>query len=540
VAATVSLAGHQELFVPAIHPTAGEVTTRFTDYNLSSLFFLVWFTGLAIMLGRIITGQVLLSRRIRKAPMVRDQRTLSRLQWCKEQLGVTRSITLLETRDNESPALTGIIHPVILLPRHLIGSLNTRELDMVLLHELAHVRRNDLLFHYLMLLARACHWFNPAAWFACRQLMAEREAACDVMVLNQIGTLSRPEYGHLLLDISQRPMNQSAVMNFGSATARALKKRINDIVRPAQETCLPLGQTLLIALAIVGMTGVSQPPVAAMEAIVSGQPIVFPDARLRPSALAMRQAKAHPRQVPAARDLIGQLYKPEGDGPFAAVVLTPDCFGVQPYQQEWAQLLADSGYVALLVDSLGSRQREPYCDRLLHPKKEYSAWYQLDAFAGLEYLIAQSFVDPDRVAIMGWSQFNTLQSVASYGMQQLYINNFHAAVALHPNCGMGSIGHYESPVLILVGEKDDWTPAAYCESLARRAANLGPASITLHVYPDALHGFDNPGLEPPRYEAGIQNWYKKPHWGVTLGYNANAHADAKNRVLEFLAMQLGN
>jgi len=76
------------------------------------------------------------------------------------------------------------------------------------------------------------------------------------------------------------------------------------------------------------------------------------------------------------------------------------------------------------------------------------------------------------------------------------------------------------------------------ESYKTQKSVRGPYSITLHVYSDTLHGFDNPANDPPRYLARVQNWYKQPTWGANVGYQKLSHMDALRRVKAFLLEKL--
>jgi dienelactone hydrolase len=134
-------------------------------------------------------------------------------------------------------------------------------------------------------------------------------------------------------------------------------------------------------------------------------------------------------------------------------------------------------------------------------------------------------------------------------------SGFAAAVALYPGCGAryGSwsvarqfsdhgpvtryIGVYKpvAPLLILVGEKDDWTPADHCQALAQ-AAQGANYPVTIKIYPGALHSFDS--NFPQRYIAERRNANTVEGRGATTGGDPAAWADAKQQVAAFFGRYL--
>jgi dienelactone hydrolase len=121
---------------------------------------------------------------------------------------------------------------------------------------------------------------------------------------------------------------------------------------------------------------------------------------------------------------------------------------------------------------------------------------------------------------------------------------FAAAVSLYPACATrlgdwraNSTGVYKpvAPVLILIGEKDDWTPAEPCRKLAEAAQKTG-YPVAIKIYPGAYHSFDS--SNPPRYVATRVNANSPGGRGATTGGNAEAWADSIREVLAFFGRHL--
>ena len=186
--------------------------------------------------------------------------------------------------------------------------------------------------------------------------------------------------------------------------------------------------------------------------------------------------------------LVGKLTKPQGDGPFPAVVLLHGCGGIRPYHDVWAERLANWGYVALQVDSFGPRGLSSLCGDAgflsnIVPKRTY------DAYDAKSYLGGLPFVDRNRIGVMGWSQGGATTLTV---LDQKRDDSFRSAVAIYPYCNR-MLFDLNAPLLILIGEKDDWTPANMC-SMRMRSVQIGH-EVILKIYPDSHHGFDWEGID---------------------------------------------
>jgi dienelactone hydrolase len=220
--------------------------------------------------------------------------------------------------------------------------------------------------------------------------------------------------------------------------------------------------------------------------------------------------------------LLGYLARPDGAGPFPAVVVLHGCGGFAAGGSlQLTDQLKDWGYVALMVDSLGPRGLATACGGSLTGQPG-------DAYAALKYLSRQSFVAPERVAVLGNSLggSSALYAIDRDLLAQYFREQFRAVVAYYPGCG-NPAALLTAPALILIGEADDWTPAERCRDMVAHARPDG-APIALTVCPGVYHGFNFAMLKPGRSSLG--------HW---LEYNEPAARDAEEKVRAFLATNLG-
>ena len=218
--------------------------------------------------------------------------------------------------------------------------------------------------------------------------------------------------------------------------------------------------------------------------------------------------------------LTGKMTKPKGEGPFPAVVLLRGGSGIRPGQDVWAERIADWGYVALQVDSFGSRGVENISGA---PGRIPAMILGYDAHAAKSYLAGLPFVDGNRIAVMGGSHGGTATLYAVSNPADLHgrPDPFQAGIAIYPWCG--SLVRLDAPLLILIGELDYWCPAERCKQMQSQGETKH--KVTLKVYPGAYHCFDVEGMD-------------KIVRGHKLLYNPEAAADATVQVKNFLAKHL--
>jgi dienelactone hydrolase len=226
--------------------------------------------------------------------------------------------------------------------------------------------------------------------------------------------------------------------------------------------------------------------------------------------LASASHAASPETIPAVVEietpiatvapLQGYLREPDGAGRWPAVVLLHACNGNwRQLDQRWGKRIASWGYVTLTVDSFGPRGLQNTCSNGAPVDLAF------DAYRALDYLARKPFVDPARVAAIGFSQggWLTLTSVEHGIIETIARHKFRSAVAFYPPCKAFK-DDMTVPTLILIGERDDWTPAAECRTMAEGRDDYGisrqPGAgvpISLIVYPGAYHAFDIPALNAP-------------------------------------------
>jgi dienelactone hydrolase len=203
--------------------------------------------------------------------------------------------------------------------------------------------------------------------------------------------------------------------------------------------------------------------------------------------------------------------------------------------RSYVALLREQGWHTLVIDSFTPRGERELCTQKVGSRSITQANRRLDVLGALLWLAQRPEVDATRLAVMGWSHGGSAVLAATDA-------NLHdvrgslvkprAAVAFYPGCGAAERTGYKpsAPLLLLVGESDDWTPAAPCKALA--ATN--PQSVSLRSYPGAFHGFD--GVSEVRVRLDVPNGVN-PGQGVRVGGNAEARDASRRELLMFLREQ---
>jgi dienelactone hydrolase len=225
----------------------------------------------------------------------------------------------------------------------------------------------------------------------------------------------------------------------------------------------------------------------------------------------------------------GYLAKPDGAGPFPAVIVLHGCAGMhEATRQKLVYELVAWGYVILLVDSYATRGIEHACT-----SAAFATFVKrrADAYGALDFLARQTFVDRQRVAAVGFSAgaWVALSVAEPHSFDQFVPpesnSRFRAAAAFNPPCRQ-AVSRPGMPTLIFIGDLDDWTPAADCTNKIAGWGDDGPP-VDLVVYPGAYHGFYYPQLQPGTIL-----------FGHRLEYNSAAADDATHRLHQFLDRHL--
>ncbi len=232
------------------------VIGRLPDWHI--LLMLIWGAGVAVSFTQMLIGGLSIQRLRRRSHVFHCPSSLE----LASLMQVDRKVELRETEAGTMPMTYGVFKPTIFLPTEAHAWTEARR-RMVVLHELAHVRRGDGATHLMARIALSFYWWNPLAWPAWREFLKERERAADDLVLN--AGADRPEYASHLLEIA-RSLQSAPDCGWPAMTMASrsqLEGRLCAILDPSRDRQTPPRATVLIAafaaLAVIG-------PIAALKA----------------------------------------------------------------------------------------------------------------------------------------------------------------------------------------------------------------------------------------------------------------------------------
>ncbi|MBL4740771.1 MAG: dienelactone hydrolase family protein [Sneathiella sp.] len=268
-----------------------------------------------------------------------------------------------------------------------------------------------------------------------------------------------------------------------------------------------------------------------MKVLQAQEIVTFPSAPAPISPFKLKKAKASGIILPpkAGIRLIGHLFRPNANERRPAVIILVSGDGLQPSHLDWAKLLADWGYVALVIDSFRSRGGTESRDTP-------SVGMPADAMNGARYLMSLDFVNSSKIGLIGFSMGGSrlFSILAKTGENKSNEGTFKSGVAFYPNCVADMA--LQVPLLVFAGDKDDIVSLSSCKTAFEKAPKY-ENNISFIVYSGATHFFDN-----PNYRKDIVLVSKKaspPVYFSTNHYDQAAHEDSIIRVRGFLKKHIG-
>ena len=245
---------------------------------------MMWMAGVTLLSLRLVVQWLQARRLARTDAQPACEPWLAMAKRLATALGVRRAVRLVESTAVQIPAVIGLIRPVILLPANTLTGLLPGQLEMILAHELAHIRRHDFLVNLLQAAVETLLFYHPAVWWISRQVRIEREHCCDDLAVQVCG--SPLQYARALTRLEEL---RAAPLPFAlSANGGSLLHRIRRVVAGPAATAGPVrGVTalalllgLLLAFAGPSLTAIAKPqtgtPAQARKTAVMARPAVTP------------------------------------------------------------------------------------------------------------------------------------------------------------------------------------------------------------------------------------------------------------------------
>ncbi|MFO6497125.1 MULTISPECIES: BlaR1 family beta-lactam sensor/signal transducer [Bacillus] len=235
---------------------------------IDSAFFAVWILGIALMLMTAVYSNLRIGKLKKSLQIVKNKELLTLFDTCKEEIACRRKVILGYSPLIKSPITFGVIRPYIILPKD-ISMFSADEMKCVLLHELYHCKRKDMLINYFLCLSTIVYWFNPLVWYLSREIKTEMEISCDFAVLKKIDQTLHLKYGEVILkfaSLKQRTSPLLAASEF-SSSYKHVKRRIVTITKfQAESPLLKVKSALVFAIvAAVILAGIPSVSILAMH-----------------------------------------------------------------------------------------------------------------------------------------------------------------------------------------------------------------------------------------------------------------------------------
>ncbi|MBN2579258.1 MAG: hypothetical protein JXB10_09730 [Pirellulales bacterium] len=272
-----------------------------------------WLIGVAAMLLRMI-WTILRLRRFTKGPELADPRVRSLLYELRRVLGVAQPIRIVETALAVSPAVMGVLRPILILPVSMMTGLPPEAVRAILAHELAHVRRYDYLLNLVQMAVEAVLFFNPAVWWINRRIRAEREACCDALAAKALG---RPLLlAEALTQWAERAVGRSVPVvapAWSDHGSYALLDRVRRMVVPGYRPPLPVSPWGFLGFLLLGflvLAGLWRGTSAAVELATR---ILTPAQRMEKIAEKQKEYAPEPEKENGVVILSGTLRTGDGE-----------------------------------------------------------------------------------------------------------------------------------------------------------------------------------------------------------------------------------
>lgn len=268
---------HTESFLPApsVPLASGNATAEVISFWKSDMLkrnaLALWLLGGSVIFLRLMAGGIALHRLRRRSLPVTREAVQQLAAEAQKTTDLQSNVTLLQMRPASSvrvPIVWGLFRPAILLPAALLDWTPER-LRLILLHEMAHIRRHDGLVQAMGQLACALLWFHPLVWWAVRRMREECERACDDAVL--LTGILPSTYADTLLEVIRNMKNSRSFPQLALSMARPpIEKRLRAILTPRPTRFRTL-QRPVAALLWLG-TAACALPLAALHVSATPEP----------------------------------------------------------------------------------------------------------------------------------------------------------------------------------------------------------------------------------------------------------------------------
>ncbi|MET6996232.1 M56 family metallopeptidase [Chitinophaga defluvii] len=233
---------------PTVYQNEAELVGLFPNLEMCfPILVALYIAGISIMIIKLVIDVHQL-RQIRKKQVVPiDALWEKHLAQLTKQLGIPRKVRLMVSKSLQVPVMIGFLKPLILLPMAMVNNMNEDQLEAILLHELAHIKRNDYLLNIFQSIAETILFFNPFIWWISKNIRQEREHCCDDVVI--ASSVQPLHYARALVALEEHRLNSNPLAMAAADNKQYLFYRIKRIMEMKTKN-LNYSQKILAVLII--------------------------------------------------------------------------------------------------------------------------------------------------------------------------------------------------------------------------------------------------------------------------------------------------
>ena len=251
-------------------PKINTISLYNANDSFGKVLIIIYFIGVILYLAYVIFSYIGFRRDIfRWSKKTTSHEIKTILNDEKNRLNIKRKVPLLICKKASSPMLVGLIKPILVLPSE---TYRPEELRMILIHELVHYKRNDILIKTILIAASVVHWFNPVVHLMVKQANKDMEQSCDDYVLNGCDVKEKKFYCNIILKMAL--LNNNETLHVFStnivSSKKNLESRIKGIFDSSRKkrgiiTLIAVILFVIISGTIFNVTGVEEPEKVSSE-----------------------------------------------------------------------------------------------------------------------------------------------------------------------------------------------------------------------------------------------------------------------------------
>jgi beta-lactamase regulating signal transducer with metallopeptidase domain len=284
----------------------------------------LWLAGVCLLALRVAGGLLLLEHLRRRSLSALPAEIVERCLALQQRLGISRVVRYCECRLVAVPSVIGFFRPIVLLPLRALTGLSAEQLEVVIAHELGHIKRFDVAVNLLQVVVETLFFFHPAVWWLNRRIRADREDCCDDIAISACGRNVSYARALAIMEDWRGPPELSMAATGGDVASRVARllamTREPTGARSASvfTAALVLAAALLAGAASIGIAGQglttpdSTPPsrtVAPVAAPVAPESSHAAPAPVAPESSPRADAAPTPAVAPLSQ-IVGQAERP--------------------------------------------------------------------------------------------------------------------------------------------------------------------------------------------------------------------------------------